>query len=129
MKTWQLFVRRPIVHRIALGGAGVLILSNVAVRPAHSQFGIDIAAILAGLKEINSTLSSAVASPLKTINQVEQQEQQLQQNVLYPISATMCESNSGKLNQILAGSIGRRWPIPLFEESPITLQSGRTRPE
>ncbi len=55
--------------------------------PAHSQFGIDIAAILAGLKEINSTLISAVASPLKAINQVEQQEQQFQQNVLYPISA------------------------------------------
>jgi len=87
MKTWQLFVRRPIVLRIALGGAGVLILSNVAVRPAHSQFGFDIAAILAGLKEINSTLSSAVASPLKEINQVAQQEQQFQQNVLYPISA------------------------------------------
>jgi hypothetical protein len=48
---------------------------------------IDIAAILAGLKEINSTLSSAVASPLKAINQVEQQEQQFQQNVLYSISA------------------------------------------
>ena len=61
MKTWQLFVRKPIVRRIALGGAGILIVSTVAVRPAHSQFGIDIAAILAGLKEINSTLGSAVA--------------------------------------------------------------------
>jgi hypothetical protein len=87
MKTWELLVRKPIVRRIALGGAGILIVSTVAVRPAHSQFGIDIAAILAGLKEINSTLSSAVASPLKAINQVEQQEQQFQQNVLYPISA------------------------------------------
>lgn len=87
MKTWQLFVRKPIVRRIVLGGAGILILSAVAVRPAQSQFGIEVAAILAGLKEINSTLSSAVASPLKAINQVEQQEQQFQQNVLYPISA------------------------------------------
>ncbi len=87
MKTRQLFDHKPFVRRLALGGAGVLIVSAVAVRPAHSQFGIDIAAILAGLKEINSTLSSAVASPLKAINQVEQQEQQFQQNVLYPISA------------------------------------------
>ena len=87
MKTWQLFVRKPIVRRLVLGGAGILIVSTVAVRPAHSQFGIDTAAILAGLEEINSTLSSAVASPLKAINQVEQQEQQFQQNVLYPISA------------------------------------------
>ena len=87
MRTWQLFIRKPIVHRIAFGAAGILIVSTVAVRPAHSQFGIDIAAILAGLKEINSTLNSAVASPLKAINQVEQQEQQFQQQVLYPISA------------------------------------------
>ena len=87
MKPWQCFLRKPLVHRIALGGAGVLILSVVAVPPAHSQFGIDIAAILAGLKEINNTLSSAVASPLKAISQVEQQEQQFQQNVLYPMSA------------------------------------------
>ena len=50
MTTWQSFTRKPFVRRFALGGAGVLILSTVAVRPAHSQFGIDIAAILAGLK-------------------------------------------------------------------------------
>jgi hypothetical protein len=87
MKTWQSFIRKPFVRRSALGGAAVLIVSAVAVRPAHSQFGIDIAAILAGLKEINNTLSSAVASPLRAINQVEQQEQQFQQTVLYPVSA------------------------------------------
>ena len=87
MTTWQSFLRKPLVCRFALGGAGVLILSTVAVRPAHSQFGIDIAAILAGLKAINNTLTNAVASPLKAINKVEQQEQQFQQNVLYPISA------------------------------------------
>jgi hypothetical protein len=66
---------------------GVGIVSVVAVRPAHSQFGIDIAAILAGLKEINSTLNSAVGAPLKVINRIEQQEQQYQQQVLYPLSA------------------------------------------
>jgi hypothetical protein len=70
-----------------LSGAAVAIASLIAVQPAHSQFGIDIAAILAGLKEINSTLNSAVGSPLKVINQIEQQEQRYQQQVLYPISA------------------------------------------
>ena len=36
-------------------------------------------------------------------------------------AGTICESNSGRLNQTLAGSIGRRWRwlMPLFEESPI----------
>lgn len=87
MKTWQSFGRRRLARSLAAGGAGILILSTVAVRPAHSQFGIDIAAILAGLQQVNSTLTSAVATPLKAINNVEQQEQQFQQEVLYPISA------------------------------------------
>ena len=79
--------RHPLAQRVALGAAGLAILSVVAVEPAHSQFGIDIAAILAGLKEVNSTLTSAVASPLKLIDKVEQEEQQFQQQVLYPIAA------------------------------------------
>lgn len=79
--------RHPLAQRIALGAAGLAILSVVAVEPAHSQFGIDIAAILAGLKEVNGTLTSAVASPLKLIDKVEQEEQQFQQQVLYPIAA------------------------------------------
>ncbi|MDR5729527.1 MAG: hypothetical protein RB191_19095 [Terriglobia bacterium] len=79
--------RHPLARRIALGAAGLAILSVVAVEPAHSQFGIDIAAILAGLKAVNNTLTSAVASPLKLIDKVEQEEQQFQQQVLYPIAA------------------------------------------
>jgi len=79
--------RHPLAQRIALGAAGLAILSVVAVEPAHSQFGIDIAAILAGLKEVDSTLNSVVASPLKMINQIEQQEQQFQREVLYPVAA------------------------------------------
>ena len=66
---------------------GLASLSLIAVSPAHSQFGIDIAAILAGLKEINSTLTSAVAAPLREINQIEQEEQQFRQQVLYPLAA------------------------------------------
>jgi hypothetical protein len=68
-------------------GIGIVLVSAVAVPPAHSQFGIDIAAILAGLQQINSTLNSVVASPLKAINQVEQEERQFQQTVLYPLTA------------------------------------------
>jgi hypothetical protein len=79
--------RHPLTQKIAFAAAGLAILSVVAVEPAHSQFGIDIAAILAGLKEVNSTLTSAVASPLKLIDKVEQEEQQFQQQVLYPIAA------------------------------------------
>jgi hypothetical protein len=81
------FLHHPLAQRVGIAAAGIAILSAFAVQPAHSQFGIDIAAILAGLKEVDSTLNSAVASPLRLINQVEQQEQQFQQQVLYPISA------------------------------------------
>jgi hypothetical protein len=70
-----------------LSGAVVAIASLVAVEPAHSQFGIDIAAILAGLQSINNTLNSAVGAPLKVINNIERQEEQFQQQVLYPLSA------------------------------------------
>jgi hypothetical protein len=84
---WKRIDKRTLLRRTILSGAGIAIASLIAVEPAHSQFGIDIAAILAGLKEINSTLNSAVGSPLKVINQIEQQEQQYQQQVLYPLSA------------------------------------------
>jgi hypothetical protein len=70
-----------------LSGAAIAIASLIEVEPAHSQFGTDIAAILAGLHAINSTLNSAVGSPLKVINNIEQQEQQFQRQVLYPLSA------------------------------------------
>jgi hypothetical protein len=70
-----------------LSGAGIAIASLITVEPAHSQFGIDIAAILAGLQSINNTLNSAVGGPLKVINNIEGQEQQYQQQVLYPLSA------------------------------------------
>ena len=75
------------LKKLLAAGVGVVILSVVAIRPAHSQFGFDIAAILAGLQQINSTLGSAVAAPLRVINQVEQQERQFQQQVLYPLTA------------------------------------------
>jgi hypothetical protein len=80
-------VNSSLVRKVILSGIGIVLVSAVAVPPAHSQFGIDIAAILAGLQQINSTLNSAVASPLKAINQVEQAELQFQQTVLYPLTA------------------------------------------
>jgi hypothetical protein len=70
-----------------LSGAAIAIASLIGVQPAQSQFGIDIAAILAGLQSINNTLNSAVGAPLRAINNIERQEQQFQQQVLYPLSS------------------------------------------
>ena len=80
-------VNSSLIRKVIFTGIGIVLVSAVAVPPAHSQFGIDIAAILAGLQQINSTLNSAVALPLKAINQVEQEERQFQQTVLYPLTA------------------------------------------
>ena len=71
--------------RLELGVADPERCLRSGLHTRNSAF--DIAAILAGLQEINSTLNSAVAAPLKVINQVEQQEQQFQQQVLYPLTA------------------------------------------
>lgn len=87
MKLWTKVGGRALARRAILSGLGIALVSVFAARPAHSQFGIDIAAILAGLKEINSTLNSAVGEPLKVINQIEREEQQYQQQVLYPLSS------------------------------------------
>jgi hypothetical protein len=87
MKLWTKVDPHALARRVILSGLGVALVSVFAVRPAHSQFGIDIAALLAGLKEINSTLNSAVGAPLKVINQIEREQQQYQQQVLYPLNA------------------------------------------
>jgi hypothetical protein len=84
---WKWIDKRKLLRRAMLSGAAIAIASLIAVEPAHSQFGIDIAAILAGLQAINNTLNSAVGAPLKVINNIERQEQQYQQQVLYPLSA------------------------------------------
>lgn len=87
MKRIRSILKDLFPRKIALTATGALLIAVVAVTPAYSQFGLDTAAILAGLKEINSTLTSAVAGPLKIINQVEQEEQQYMQDVVYPMSS------------------------------------------
>ena len=54
---------------------------------AHGQFGIDIAAILAGLSKIQSLMSTYLAAPLKDINQAEQTTAKYEQEVMYPLGA------------------------------------------
>jgi hypothetical protein len=54
---------------------------------AHGQFGIDTAAILAGLSKIQSLMQQYMATPLKDINQAEQTTSKYEQEVMYPIAA------------------------------------------
>lgn len=67
----------------------LLLLFVLLVLPkgAQGQFGIDVAAILAGLSKIESLMSSYVAAPLKTINSAQQSITSYEQQVVYPITA------------------------------------------
>ncbi len=67
--------------------AAAVLVGFAVPRPAQAQFGIDFAVIMAGLQKISSLLSSSVASPLKQIQTVEQDEQKFQQTVMYPQQA------------------------------------------
>jgi len=79
--------RKSLVKKGAWFCAAGLFVSIAVPRQASAQFGMDLAAILAGLQKISSLLTSSVASPLKQIQSVEQAEQQFQQTVLYPQQA------------------------------------------
>ena len=75
---------RPSLLKTAMLGLGVLILL-----PTHAkgQFGIDTAAILAGLAKMQSLMNKYMATPLKTINQYEQTTAKYEQEVMYPLNA------------------------------------------
>ena len=74
MNFWKQADKDALFRRAILSVVDLAIIGMIAVQPAHSQFGIDIAALLAGLKEVNNTLNSAVGAPLKVINNIERRE-------------------------------------------------------
>jgi hypothetical protein len=66
----------------------VLLLALVILpTKSHGQFGIDLAVIQAGLSTISSLLQSVVAKPLGTIQQLEKQAADFEQQVVWPVSA------------------------------------------
>ena len=75
---------RPSLLKTAMVGLGVLILLPTH---ANGQFGIDTAAILAGLAKMQSLMSKYMATPLKTINKYEQTTAKYEQEVMYPLNA------------------------------------------
>lgn len=78
---------QPIGKKVGWLAVAGLFVAAAVPRQAEAQFGLDLAAMLAGLEKISSLLTSSVASPLKAIQSVEQQEQQFQQTVMYPQQA------------------------------------------
>jgi hypothetical protein len=83
----------PSSRQVKLAGA-VLFVGLFIPKAAHGQFGIDIAAILAGLSKIESLMSTYVAAPLKTMNQTQQSIGSYEKQVMYPIAAINQAKNS-----------------------------------
>jgi hypothetical protein len=86
-----------------LGGTGpsllkvaVVALAVAAILPtrANGQFGVDVAAILAALSQMQSLMNTYIVAPLKTINQVEQSVANYEQQVMYPLAAINQAKNS-----------------------------------
>ena len=73
-------------QRVAAGLVLALLVLSIP-RPVQAQFGIDLALIIAGLKQINSLLTSQVAAPLGEIQKIESEYTKFQQDVIYPIGA------------------------------------------
>ncbi len=81
-------LKRPWYRSTALkiGGVAFGVLLIVPNR-ARGQFGIDTAAIMAALSQMQSLMNTYIAVPLKTINQYEQSAAKYEQQVMYPLTA------------------------------------------
>jgi hypothetical protein len=83
-------------RRPGLLKATAVVLAVLMVLPmrAHGQFGIDLAAILAALQQMQSLMSTYISAPLNTINQYEQSVAKYEQQVMYPLAAINQAKNS-----------------------------------
>jgi hypothetical protein len=76
-------------------GAAAFVIAALLFGPrAHGQFGIDTAAILAALHQMQSLMQNYIAAPLKTINQAQQSIAKYEQQVMYPMQQIQQARNS-----------------------------------
>jgi len=74
--------RKPTRLSWVYKSSALLIALSLISGQAHGQFGIDIAAILAALSQMQSLMSTYIAAPLKTINQAQQSMMSYEQQVI-----------------------------------------------
>ena len=77
---------RPTFRR-AVWMASVALLVSLCGRPVRAQLGIDDAAIVAALEQMNSMMQSSVGSPLSSIQSTQSQISQFEQSVIWPVVA------------------------------------------
>ena len=75
-------------------GSGCARIGRILPTRANGQFGVDVAAILAALSQMQSLMNTYIVAPLKTINQVEQSVANYEQEVMYPLAAINQAKNS-----------------------------------
>jgi len=95
--------------------AAVVILLVALPFAAKAQFGLDpcCAIISAGLNTISGLLSNVVAKPLSTIQQIQQQTSQFEQQIIYP--ATAIANAKGLLVQVQGQlrQVGQLYQLPI----------------
>src|SRR5437868_1916461 len=78
----------PLKWKLLFVGALAFVLL-IAPLGARGQFGLDTCCVIisAGLNTISGLLKNVVAKPLSQIQQIQQQQANFQQQVIYPITA------------------------------------------
>ena len=95
--------------------AAILILLIAVPFGARAQFGLDpcCAIISAGLKTISGLLTNVVSKPLNSIQQIQQQTSNFEQQVIYP--ATAIANAKGLVTQVQGQlrQVGQLYQLPI----------------
>jgi hypothetical protein len=75
----------PRLSWVYKSAALAVVVLLVLGQKANGQFGIDIAAIVAALNKMQTLMNNSIATPLKTINQTQQNMAAFEQQVMYPV--------------------------------------------
>jgi len=104
--------------------AAILILLIAVPFGARAQFGLDpcCAIISAGLKTISGLLTNVVSKPLNSIQQIEQQTSNFEQQVIYP--ATAIANAKGLVTQVQGQlrQVGQLYQLPINSATLPTAQ-------
>jgi hypothetical protein len=95
--------------------ASILILLAAVPFAARAQFGLDpcCAIISAGLKTISGLLSNVVSKPLNSIQQIQQQASNFEQQVIYPATAIADAKGFATQLQEQFRHVGQLYQLPI----------------
>ena len=127
LRIWKL------LRKVAAGLVALFIVVMVLPSRARSQLGLDpcCAIISAGLSTISHLLTSAVAAPLNSIQQVEQNNATFEQQVVFPLAAinqarsfaALAQQQFAQMRQISQLSVASA-TLPTSQQLEGTLLSG-----